>query len=238
MMDMTTACQGPLLGARAMYNRDMTRASLVFLLILVPGCRPKTQPAASAAPAPPRNVPLNRNLSSGYEVERFFPLVDGNMYHYALSQNGKAGLMIATAARSGATRGELRMASGTRYFEYAPDGLRVLSPATGAASYALKLPISLGSSWHGEHNGTIQVTAVDAEVSVRAGQFSGCVTVVEARRGDLPARFETTFCPEVGIVSLKAAAGQNEETAELISHGPPVELGPDGVKVHRDGAAR
>lgn len=166
-------------------------------------------------------------VSSGTEVERFFPLVDGNVYHYATeSDAGQPGLLVVWVFRNDAGRGELRYARGSRRFEYAADGVRV----AGGGAYVLKLPLTMGASWPGEHGGTTRVIAVDAVAAVPAGQFTGCVQTLEERRGDQPARWATTFCPDTGIVLLEVASGANLERAELKSYGRPVVLGPDGLE--------
>jgi hypothetical protein len=66
-------------------------------------------------------------------------------------------------------------------------------------------------------------------VSVPAGSFQGCVTTQEERLGDAPIKMVTTYCPEVGIVTLEAQAGSRVERASLKQFGPPVDLGPEGV---------
>lgn len=210
----------------------------IAVLAVVTSCTPAaTQERVNTDPPAEAR---REHVSSGFPVERLFPLVDGHIYNYAkrtteagAASEGDTAMLIATVARIDPSRGELRMAGSTRYFEYAKDGLQVMSAVTGARMYVLKWPPAMGERWHGEHQGKVEVTAIDQTVNVRAGSFSGCVTVVEARRGDIPARFETTFCPDVGIVALHAASGNLEEHAELVSFGPPVAIGPDGVKVFK-----
>ena len=214
----------------------MKVVACIGALLMVAACtsKPPYQP-----PPTDQLPPLTRtHVSSGLPIEQLFPLVDGHIYNYAKqttdgrsADGADTALLIANVVRTGELRGELHMSGSTRYFEYASDGLTVLSATTGARTYVLKWPPTLDQQWYGEHRGRVQVTAIDQTVTVRAGSFSGCVTVVEARRGDLPARFETTFCPNVGIVLLQAASGNIEERAELVSYGPPVTIGPDGVRV-------
>jgi hypothetical protein len=92
------------------------------------------------------------------------------------------------------------------------------------------LPLSAGASWRGDRGSMVVVEAVDAAVEVPAGRFQGCVRTVERRGGDLPLQISTTYCPDVGIVRLDAARGMQTEVATLQSFGPPVNLGPDGVR--------
>jgi hypothetical protein len=104
---------------------------------------------------------------------------------------------------------------------------------TGTGSYVLKMPLEVGNSWRGEHGGTTRVAEVGVSVNVPAGHFDGCVLTVEERFGDRPARYATTFCPDVGIVALEASSGAEAERAELKSYAPPVYIGPDGIDLTR-----
>lgn len=201
--------------------------------------------AAACADAEAPVTPANRwtsagggtAASSGTELEKYFPLVDGHIYHYVTEgDSGGEGLLVARVARSDATRGELRFPSGAKRFEYAPDGVKVIGGA--GSSYVLKAPLRAGATWVGEHGGTTTVLSVDAIVDTRAGRFTGCVQTLEDKKGDTPAKYATTFCPGRGIVVLEAASGAGLERAELKSYGPPVDLGPDGLtKTQQPGGA-
>ena len=136
---------------------------------------------------------------------------------------------MARVTRNEPRFGELAMAGNNKRFEYADDGVRLLR--SGAApAYVLKEPLQQGASWRGEHGGMVEIVAVATTVDVPAGHFEGCVQTVEQRGGDRPLRVATTFCPDVGIVLLEASSGANMERAELKSYGPPVDLGPAGVR--------
>jgi hypothetical protein len=165
--------------------------------------------------------------SSGTDLERYFPLVDGNIYHYVTEGDAGEGLLVARAARTDARRGELRFPSGAKRFEYASDGVKVMGGAGSA--YVLKAPLTAGATWVGEHGGTTTVLSADAVIETRAGRFTGCVQTLEEKKGDTPAKYATTFCPGTGIVVLEVASGAGLERAELKSYGPPVDLGPDGL---------
>ena len=166
-------------------------------------------------------------VNSGTALERYFPLQNGFVYGYRTrSERGDEGLLTTRAVRSDATHGELRYPSGkVRRFAYEPDAVRdVASNAT-----VLQTPIADGTSYRGEHGGQATMTVLTVPVTVPAGSFSGCMRVVEERRGDRPLRVTTTFCPDVGIVALEAAGSGSSETAELTSYAPAVELPADGV---------
>jgi hypothetical protein len=185
-----------------------------------PAPRAAAQPSYGDAPIP------GAAFTSGTLAERYFPLVDGYVYSYAtMSGNGDTGVLVSTAARGSPTHGELRSSAGARRFEYTPQG--VVSAATGA--FILKEPLVVGSSWRGEHGGVTRIEGVDLMVSVLGGTFKGCVRTIEERGGDVPARYDTTFCPDVGVVALEVASGMSLERAELKSYAPPVRIGPDGL---------
>lgn len=185
--------------------------------------------ADRAAPPPAWNAAPDgqRGVSSGTLAERYFPLVDGHIYHYATTNEiGEQGLLVARVHRADARHGELRFPSGVKRFEFTAGG--VVRSDTGA--FVLKEPIVPGTTWIGEHGGRARIAAVDVAIEVPAGRFTGCVQTVEERLGDRPARFVSTLCPEVGVVALEATSAARYEKAELRSYAPPVDMGPDGVR--------
>jgi hypothetical protein len=97
-------------------------------------------------------------------------------------------------------------------------------------AYLLKAPLAAGAHWLGEKGAQVRVNAMDKAVQVPAGQFAGCVeTVEEVANGGAPLRRVTTlFCPDVGIVSLRAEAWEQDkhvaERAVLRSFGEPVSI--------------
>lgn len=186
--------------------------------------------ASATAPAPHEaalTAPASGvAASSGTAVERFFPLVDGRLYEYrTMSELGEEGLLVARVHRTDATHGELRYPSGTKRFEYTPEGVK-----NGEGAFVLKAPLEVGASFRGEHGGTTRIVSTSASATTRAGTFSGCVQTTEERLGDRPVRYTTTFCPDVGIVALEAAGPTTVERAELRSYGAPTSIGPDGLQ--------
>ena len=196
-------------------------------LALAMGCGPASEGARASAPAwtaPPAGV---QGASSGTRAERYFPLVDGHVYAYATSNEaGEQGILVARVHRSGDREGELRFPSGVKRFEYAAEGV-VLA---GKGAFVLKEPIAVGTSWVGEHGGQARILGVEATIEVPAGRFTGCVQTIEVRGGDRPARYVSTFCPDVGVVSLEAESSTSYERADLKSYGPPMQVGPDGLQ--------
>ena len=198
----------------------LTVASLVVLACGPPGGATTAGSAAGASPSP----------TSGTPLERLFPLVDRHIYQYvAETDSGEQEALVARVSRSEAAGGTLHLPGGKKTFRYQADGVLLTRP-DGAPVYVLKQPLTVGNSWRGEHGGTVEIFEVNASVSVPAGTFGGCVTTVEQRGGDRPLRVTTVFCPDVGIVLLEATSGAQLERAALKSYGPPVEIGPDGVR--------
>lgn len=190
--------------------------------------------ACASSPAPLASsrwlVPSEgqKDVSSGTPLERLFPLVDGMVYTYAtLNETGDGGLLIARVHRTDARRGELRFASGAKMFEFAADGIRIPDRA-GEGTYILKMPLSVGTVWRGEHGGESRVLNVSASADTPAGHFDDCVQTLEERKGDRPVRYATTFCPGVGVVLLEAAAGASFERASLKTYAPPLRMKDDG----------
>ena len=157
--------------------------------------------------------------SSGSELEPYFPLEEGKIYHYVTKEGGEEGMLVAKVHRVDATHGELRLSNATKRFVYAPDAIAYDGGAT-----ILKAPLVTGTSWPGEHGGTTTIATTDAAVEVPAGRYASCIQTVE-EGGRLPgSRYETTYCPGVGMVLLVVSAGGSEARAELKSYGAPVKI--------------
>lgn len=201
------------------------RLGALALALLGCGSAPNASSAPGAAPWNGPSQGLQR-ASSGTGAERYFPLVDGHIYLYVTTaEGGDNGLLVARVHRSGEREGELRLPSGVRRFKYTAEG--IVRVDTGA--FVLKEPLSAGTTWSGEHGGRARITAMDASITVPAGRYSGCVQTLEERLGDRPVRYVSTFCPDVGLVSLEAVGSASYEKAELKSYAPPFDMGPDGV---------
>jgi hypothetical protein len=206
---------------------DAMRPALLALAGLVGltacGSAPGTPPAW-LAPADGSK----KDLASGTALERYFPLVDGMIYHYVTeNEMGEAGLLITRAGRTSERGGQLHFPAGSKRFEYVNDGVTVT--VDGGPVYVLKQPLAVGATWRGEHGGTTRVLSIAASVEVPQGHFDGCVQTLEERLGDHPVRYATTFCPGVGVVLLEAASGASLERASLKSYAAPIDVGLDGV---------
>lgn len=173
------------------------------------------------------------DASSGTEAEKYFPMVDGHLYHYkteALREGPmEAGALMMKVHRSSSTKGELRRPTGTQTFEYTSAGIATVTKG-GAPAFLLKTPLEPGNTWLGPQGGKTSVSAKDVAISLPAGDFKGCLQTLEERGGDSPMRIITTLCPDVGIVRLEVQAGPQVERADLVYYGPPIDIGPEGLK--------
>ena len=102
----------------------------------------------------------------------------------------------------------------------------------GSGAYLLRWPLAAGDRWPGANGATVEVTKVDASMTVEAGTFAGCVETTETFRGDDARTVQTTFCPDVGPVRLdvrETASAPGEVPASAVatlrSFGPTLDLG-------------
>ena len=209
--------------------RDSVRRSLLVIasLPLLAACggglASPTEPPAWLAASNGKTT-----FTSGTALERFFPLVDGMIYHYVTeNEMGEPGLLIARAGRTSDRGGQLLFPTGSKRFEYAPDGITI--SVDGTPAYVLKQPLAVGATWRGEHGGTTRVLSTTSAVDVPQGHFDGCVQTLEERGGDRPVKYATTFCPGIGVVLLEAASGASLERASLKSYAAPIEVGLEGT---------
>jgi hypothetical protein len=175
--------------------------------------------SACGGGAPTTPVPPSAGTSTATRLERFFPLEDGKIYHYVTRENADTGMLVAKVHRTDAAHGELRLSNATKRFAILPEGI-----AYDGGAFILKAPVEVGTSWPGEHGGTTKIVAADAVAEVPAGHYASCVTTVEEGGRPPGSRYETTYCPGVGMVLLVVRAGGSEARAELKSYGMPAKL--------------
>ena len=190
--------------------RRLCRSALLLTSIVLGACGGE-QPAKAPGPAPP--------VASGSALERYFPLEDGKIYHYVTKEGPDTGMLVAKVRRIDATRGELQLSNATKRFVFGPDGV-----AYDGGPFILQGPVEIGTSWPGEHGGTTTIAATDATVEVPAGSYTSCIQTVEEGGRPPGSRYETTYCPGVGMVLLVVRAGGSEARAELKSYGLPVKI--------------
>ncbi len=186
------------------------------LVLLTTACG---TPAASspATPATP---------AASTDFERFFPLEEGKIYNYVTKDGGDSGMLVAKVHRTDKTHGELRLSNATKRFVLAQDGVAYDDPSSkvGVGAYILKGPLEVGVSWTGEHGGSTRIAATDVAVDVPAGHYASCVRTVEDGGRPPNSRYETTYCPGIGMVLLVVTAPGAEARAELKSYGMPVKI--------------
>ena len=176
-----------------------TRALLVGLFLVTAGCSGSTGPASTPWTAPPSGM---QGVKSGSDVERFFPLVDGQIYQYATTNElNDEGLLVARVFRSDPSHGELRYPSGrVKSFEFGPEGVKLVP----SGAFVLKAPLQPSTTWRGENGGKTTIVAVNVPADVKAGHYEQCLQTLEERGGDQPIRLGTTFCPDASSASCSS----------------------------------
>ncbi len=200
---------------------------LAALFVACAGACSAASPAATDSfLAPPDGV---SGVSSNTSVERYFPMVDGTIYHYrTTAEDGDPGMLIIRVRRVDATHGELLYKNGRRKrFAYSPEGVRI-EGAEG--NFVLPAPIQAGVTFRGQNGCPAHIEGVGVVMDVKAGSYRDCVRTVELCSGDRKIRYSTTLCPDVGIVVMEAEAGTAYDHAELVSAGPPIDI-TDGTTV-------
>jgi hypothetical protein len=183
---------------------------LLLPVALVAACSTEQRDAKPPAP---------RVASSGKTAERYFPLEEGKIYNYVTREGADTGMLVGKVRRSDPTHGELRLSNATKRFVYTADGVAYEGGAT-----ILKAPFEVGTRWAGEHGGTTAITSVDASVEVPAGRYAGCLQTVEEGGRPTGSRYESTYCPGIGMVRLVVSAAGSEARAELKSYGMPLKI--------------
>lgn len=188
----------------------------VSFAALVVACGPAQKPA-------PATTVLDDKTPS--EALRYMPLEPDTVFTYDTQSEGRPehGLLIVQVSRPREGRADLRMGSKIERLQIEADGI-----AQVEGGYLLKVPFVVGSTWRSK-NGTVRVVAVDQEVNVPAGHFTGCIrTVEESRVGGVTRSVTSVFCSHVGLVTLEVTGGTEDrpgrETATLKSFGPRVNL--------------
>ena len=181
---------------------------------------------AAACAAPPKPAPApppDDNIKN--PALRYMPLEADTVFTYDTQSEGRSehGLLIVQVSRPREGRADLRMGSKTERLQIESDAI-----AHVEGGYLLKAPFAVGATWRSK-NGSVRVVAVDEEVKVPAGSFTGCMRTVEDTKVSGTARSVTSvFCAHVGLVSLEATGGSEDgagrETAILKSFGPRVNL--------------
>ena len=156
--------------------------------------------------------------SSGSLAERYFPIVDGNIYSFATKDAALGdGLLTMKAHRTDALHGELIVGAAVKSFVYSPNAVSYESGAT-----VLTAPFEKGTSWEGEHGCPCTIAETGMKVELLERTASDCLETSEVCRAG--ATYRTTFCPNIGITRLVVERGKDRAVVHLRSYGPPVNL--------------
>ena len=144
-----------------------------------------------AAPRAQPDAPL--------QVERLYPLRAGSIWTYDVDTGDGVPVLAITRVLS-ATPERIEVSSGSDplLYQQRPDGLYRVD----LGIYVLRGPIQKGTRW--EQNGAqAEITDVGKSVSTQAGDFRGCVEVLE-QGGPSDKHVRTVFCPDVGPVEIES----------------------------------
>jgi len=180
---------------------------------------------ACGSPPKPATATSVQDDKTQSEALRYMPLEHDTVFTYDTQTEGRSdhGLLIVQVSRPREGRADLRMGSKTERLQIELDGI-----AQVEGGYLLKGPFVVGGTWKSK-SGTVRIVAVDEEIKVPAGHFTGCMrTVEESRVAGTPRSVTSVFCAHVGLVTLEATGGSEDgpsrETAVLKSFGPRVNL--------------
>jgi hypothetical protein len=176
--------------------------------------------ACASAPGVPSGAPA-RSKPSATDVERFFPLHDGDVLSYLvwIGESEKPEQVIFRVERVGPSRASLRAGDNVKHLALGHDGVRLLT-----GGHLLAPPLVLGAAWAGAA-GQVRIIDTERREDVPAGQFDDClVTREEDTRTDPPRSIVTSYCPDVGIVRIEVDDTRQAERFELRSFGPGVDI--------------
>ena len=144
-----------------------------------------------------------KKVSSGNALEPFFPLAEGNAWHYEGTMLGQP---VSRSIRVvGQDAGWFVYSEGERY-QFDGEGLR--SPAR----YLLKTPLMKGTRWNSvvsiSSTERYQIESVGVRQTTPAGNFEGCVVVLVENRQDASTQLfkRDVYCPKVGLVRFETWA--------------------------------
>lgn len=190
--------------SRTRFSHQSVAAWSYAVVCLAAGC------ASSAPPSAKDAAPVAAATS---DVAQYLPLVHDTVFAYdtvfahnaALSQDAQVdpqadrGVLMMQVNRLGPDRADLTIGGKVRHLKLEPDGIRYLE-----GGYLLKAPLTPGAEWRGAA-GTVLLTRTGLAVKTPAGAFEGCLeTAEDATAGDSMRHTTTVFCPNTGIVSLRA----------------------------------
>lgn len=149
-------------------------------------------------------------------ADAYFPLIEGNLYHYVTDENGEPGMLVANVRRLDATHGSLRIGASEKRFVYDAKGV-----AYEGGAYVLQLPLAVGTRWPGEHGGETSIRATGITLGVPAGKYAECIETFEVAN---EIRYVNTYCPDVGLARIDVTSARGEAHIILQRYGAPVKI--------------
>ncbi len=151
-----------------------------------------------------------------------FPLAPGYVWSYnVVTGVGPDALAITRVVRAEGTHFEVQNDGGDPiHYDVREDGIF----RSQSETYLLRDPIAVGQEWQAAAGRTARVRSTGEQVETNAGNFSDCV-IIEETGGNDNRTIETTYCPNVGPVIIRAVMTSNiggrsiEVNASLIGHG-------------------
>lgn len=142
----------------------------------------------------------NAGKAAAVTVDRLYPLRQGSIWTYDVETGeGVPVLAITRVLSSTAERIEVSSGSDPLLYQQRPDGLY----REDLGFYVLHVPVQKGASWEQAGGARAEITDVEKSVSTVAGEFHGCVEVLE-QGGPANKHVRTVFCPDVGPVEIES----------------------------------
>jgi hypothetical protein len=195
----------------------MSRRRSPFVRSLVSlAASPACLALASCAATPPPSAPAPLASSVENPVSKFFPAVDGTVHAYETKDvlTGATGVLMMRTQVTGARTIEVK-SSKVQRLRYDDKGL--LREPQGY--YLLRAPLAVGQSWPAGPNVSVAIVKIDAEITVPAGTYRGCVETVDRRVGAVSGTIKSVYCPDVGLVLLESEGqgqGPGQEVHERV----------------------
>jgi len=176
--------------------------------------------ACGAPPPAETPSPLAPNAAAT-GVAALLPLPDGYVIRFRVWLAGATSpeQVIFRVERTGSSHVLLRTGNSVQRLELVSDGVRLVT-----GGYLLREPLEEGAEWTGPA-GPVRVTAVNQTLDVSAGHFSGCLETTEVKgHGAEQRAIVTSYCPGVGITTIRVEGDAQSERFELDSFGPRVDI--------------
>jgi hypothetical protein len=169
--------------------------------------------SAAACGSAPKPIPADDRHS----IERLYPLRAGSVWTYDVDTGqGLPTLAITRVIKNEGQRAEVSSGADPIVYERRPEGLF----RTDRGVFVLKQPVRKGARWETSQGGSAEIVDTEKSASTPAGEFHGCVEVLESG-GGAGKRVRTVFCPDVGPVEVESSvrmelSGQEARVSALL----------------------